>query len=528
MHGRVCVVLAGCIQGPGARIKSMASHGEVNKMYRHPAGGSAFTLVVVSVFVSALTCLAGYCAPHDRAKSAAAPVKIQAAPPLAVLNPYLQTVKSRVERYWVAAKGSKAHATVAFRINKDGRPYWVELTDAAGLESVNQSAQDAIFYSAPFPPLPAAIGDHLDLAVDFNSDYQPAVQSGYSRPIEASLSASSSLFASATAASKEGKNDVALEKLKKATILTPFDGRLRDALVAAYLAAASSKPSGEAISLMHEALLLDHQNGQARAKLNELIAASGKDPNNFDVRVAMARDYAKASQYDDAIDEYGEAWQIKNDQSLIAEINTTCERRRKYAAILKWQAILRSYDSAESHVALGQAYEACGQPAKTMEEYQKALAMNPDSRSIAAAIHELEEKTRDAATASPAAVSAPAADSGSTDSGSSLSDDFPYADFGTRSLSLRVLPDRKVAIDYLKEASPKLLTRWATNRVPLRVYVENGTGVPGYRPQFRQFMIDAFATWVKASEGRLACTIVDYPRMAISSATGYLIRLRAR
>ena len=95
-----------------------------------------------------------------------------------------------------------------------------------------------------------------------------------------------------------------------------------------------------------------------------------------------------------------------------------------------------------------------------------------------------------------------------------LSDEFPYASFGSRSLSIRAIKDRKAAVDYLDAACGKKITRWATNRIPLRVYVENGTGTFGYRPQFHQFMIDAFASWVKASEGRLSCSIVPYPQQA--------------
>ena len=297
-------------------------------------------------------CLPGLCSNAHRPIASGVAVKIKAAPSPIVLNAYLQTVKKRIEHYWYPAKASKAHATVAFRITKDGRSYWVELTDASPVEAVNQSAQDAIFYSSPFPPLPASFADHLDLAVDFNSEYQPLFHLSYSRPIESKLSGAQHLLSSAVAYSKEGKVEGAIELLKKASELNPFDIRVRDKLTEAYLRLAQTKPSDSAITLVHQALLLDHDNAAARAKLNQLISGSEKDPENFQVRVNMAREYAKANQYDDAVCEYGEAWLLKNDPELIAEINTTCLRRRKYADVRKWQDSLQVYDGAESHMAL--------------------------------------------------------------------------------------------------------------------------------------------------------------------------------
>ncbi len=461
---------------------------------------SAYTLIFTVIIIFVIGCLPGLCVGAHRPKSSAAIVKSERMPPPAILNAYLQEIKSHIEHVWSAAKGSNEHATVAFRVGKDGRAYWIELTDASAVEAVNDSAQDAIFYASPFPPLPSGFGDHLDLAVDFNSNYQPLCRLGYSRPIESNSSSSRRLLANAVTYSKEGKVDSAIDALKKARELTPFDVRVRDKLTEAYVQSAQGKQNDLAISFLHQALLNDHNNSQAREKLNQLITESGKDPESFAVRVTLAQEYAKSSQYDDAVSEYGEAWLLKKDPQLIAEINTTSERRHKYADVQKWQAVLENHEGAENHMALAQAYEACGDTDKALKEYRTASYTDSANGAAERAMKELEAKRK--AGASETNVTSPEL---------ALSDEFPYANFGSRSITVRTIKDRKVSVDYLHEACPKMITRWATNRVPLKVYLENDTGVVGYRPQFRQFMIDAFATWVKASEGRLSFSIVDSP-----------------
>ncbi len=462
---------------------------------------SAAICIIFSLFMYSID--AGTCAKSNLAKTPSNTVKGQTSSSSAIPPMYLQGVKARIEHFWVLAKGVHEHASVAFRIDKNGRAYWVELTDASPLRAVNQSAQDAIFYSSPFAPLPVSCGDHLDLSVDFNSDYQPISRPGYSRATDSDLHASLRLLTSAAACSKEGKFENAIESLKKAIDLTPFDARVSDMLADAYVQSSQSKPEEQATSLLHRALLLDHRNTAVRAKLNRLLSESGLDSQSSATRVTLAREYVKSSQYDDAICEYGEAWLLKNDLQLVPEINTTCKRRKKYSDVQKWQTALKTSDQEEVHLALAQALEAFGDSDKALKEYRIVLAMDGNNISAEQAVQRLEAKGAESVNEEDTARAETV-----------LTDEFPYADYGTRSLNVKVMKDRKVAVDYLNDACPKMITRWATNRVPLRVYVENGGGISGYRPQFRQFMIDAFAAWVKASEGRLSFSVVNYPQQA--------------
>jgi tetratricopeptide (TPR) repeat protein len=58
------------------------------------------------------------------------------------------------------------------------------------------------------------------------------------------------------------------------------------------------------------------------------------------------------------------------------------------------------------------------------------------------------------------------------------------------------------------------MERWQRERLPIKVFISNGTDeqgryVPGFREDFNQYMVQAFDTWVKASDYKLAYEIID-------------------
>jgi tetratricopeptide (TPR) repeat protein len=67
--------------------------------------------------------------------------------------------------------------------------------------------------------------------------------------------------------------------------------------------------------------------------------------------------------------------------------------------------------------------------------------------------------------------------------------------------------------NYLAELGPSA-KRWPPNRLPLKVYVQDGSGVPGFRPQFIQLLQNSFAAWQEASQGGLAFNFVSTPNQA--------------
>lgn len=68
--------------------------------------------------------------------------------------------------------------------------------------------------------------------------------------------------------------------------------------------------------------------------------------------------------------------------------------------------------------------------------------------------------------------------------------------------------------DYLDAVGAQGLFRWSAARMPLKVYIQDGFGVPGYRPSFKGFMVKAFDEWARISNGRLSWRQVSSPAQA--------------
>ncbi len=56
--------------------------------------------------------------------------------------------------------------------------------------------------------------------------------------------------------------------------------------------------------------------------------------------------------------------------------------------------------------------------------------------------------------------------------------------------------------------------RWPPNRLPIKVWVSQGEGVPGFKPEFRVGFFDALNAWMKASQGRLQYVLVNSKEQA--------------
>lgn len=47
------------------------------------------------------------------------------------------------------------------------------------------------------------------------------------------------------------------------------------------------------------------------------------------------------------------------------------------------------------------------------------------------------------------------------------------------------------------------LMRWPKNKLPIKIYLEDGSSVSGYRPQFRDILLSSFYSWSDATGGKL-------------------------
>lgn len=72
-----------------------------------------------------------------------------------------------------------------------------------------------------------------------------------------------------------------------------------------------------------------------------------------------------------------------------------------------------------------------------------------------------------------------------------------------------VVPPLAGGADYFAEISTEGAFRWARESLPLKVYITNGAGVPGFRPAYRQILIDAFNEWSQVSQGKIAWQLVS-------------------
>ncbi len=65
--------------------------------------------------------------------------------------------------------------------------------------------------------------------------------------------------------------------------------------------------------------------------------------------------------------------------------------------------------------------------------------------------------------------------------------------------------------DYLHEVTREGVLKWKHNRMPLRVYMESGTGVQGFQEQYAALLKQSFEDWAKASNGLVSFNFVSSP-----------------
>jgi tetratricopeptide (TPR) repeat protein len=83
------------------------------------------------------------------------------------------------------------------------------------------------------------------------------------------------------------------------------------------------KEPRDALKMFHKASLLDPNNSTTTQNVNSVIKMLDKDPSSFNVRVELAAQSARASDYAGAVVEYTEALKIKDDSTIRQKIVDT-------------------------------------------------------------------------------------------------------------------------------------------------------------------------------------------------------------
>lgn len=423
-------------------------------------------------------------------------------PGSAQLTSYIKLVKARLDHHFSPAAASDAHAVVTFRITKDGRIYWLELTDVSATAAVNQAAEDAVASCSPLPALPNGL-DHLDLAASFDSNVENSTRVHYSRPSPDRAKEARKRAADATNDMASKRYMAAVENMQKALLLTPFDVNLQDKAAAVYVAAAKNCKQDEEYSkqLLHEALLIDPQNELARSTWNELWKNNEVGSQPFDWHLKLAREYKAKGKPVDAMAEYGEAWRLKQDPTLISEINAVCKLQEAFRTLEKWKAIAERSRTAENLQIVAKAYEQCGDLVNAKAYYQAVKGLDPGCEGVPNWILQAGQPVPDAALVVTAAGTV---DPGAAAAAPQLSDVFPYVRSGFTSVKLQEVKNRQPNVDYMKWAcAGNAVHRWTPGKFPLRLYVESGFGVRGWKPQSNKLVVEALAAWCAASENRI-------------------------
>jgi predicted Zn-dependent protease len=172
---------------------------------------------------------------------------------------------------------------------------------------------------------------------------------------------------------------------------------------------------------------------------------------------------------------------------------------------------------AASWLSLGGAYQSAGDTKDAIQAYSDFLTRFPsdrDAAKIRKLITMLQRENGDAAGAGnsiPSRARAPVVD-GSVQPLSKAAGPAGMTATGAGALNAdRAKPSATSdsgAGDYLNEVTKSGVIKWSATRMPLRVFVEDGKGVPGYRPVFSTILKEAFNDWANGSDGLVSVVIV--------------------
>lgn len=73
--------------------------------------------------------------------------------------------------------------------------------------------------------------------------------------------------------------------------------------------------------------------------------------------------------------------------------------------------------------------------------------------------------------------------------------------------------------NYIGDVTESGIYRWSDSRIPIKVFINEGKGVPGYRYQFDESIRDAFYQWELKTKGLIKFKLLDNPKDADLTVT---------
>jgi tetratricopeptide (TPR) repeat protein len=149
---------------------------------------------------------------------------------------------------------------------------------------------------------------------------------------------------------------------------------------------------------------------------------------------------------------------------------------------------------------LGLCYSGQGKYKKAVEIFQKSLEADPKQPKVVSALAGAYEGMGDLKNARETLKRYLHMDNKNGEMATMAKDRIP-----TLKKVMKTAGDAE-GPDYFKAVCTKYLARWSMTRMPLRVWVEPGTGIANYSPDFDACVPRALDLWCKASEGKISWT----------------------
>jgi len=337
---------------------------------------------------------------------------------------------------------------------------------------------------------------------------QPQVRTSSSGLLIAGASPVEGLIEQAKAQLSQQRYDQAIPILQKAALVDPRSMEAHFYLGSAFY---HLKDMEKAIAEYQAVLSLQPDAAEAMFNLGSCYEHSRR----FDDAVSWYEKYLTARPHAaDAPDvrrSIGEIRKIVEIHSLFNESRSLLEQKRPLdARFLLEKAAALQPESPEIHYNLGMAYHDTGNLPKAIEEFQRALQLKPDMTdavlNIGSSYQALGQKSEAVGWFQTYLKANP-----QTQDYKAISD---LINSLQNESSKQTADDPHAADFFASVTKAGSVRRWPREKLPIKVYIDLGTGVAGMRDSFPRILAESFDAWMKAAQGAIAYQIVPRKDLA--------------